>query len=351
MTALPRSAAPAPEFAAMLTAVWSDLAPVVARLIRARPTLAARLALAPPRAVHAVAIYLRRVTAEGGDAAAALAREVEGGDPRALLARALPGHDPRLYRALDRLGPQVRALRFYLRLHALLGSPAAALVLAASPLGEDALTVGEMALRDPVLLAVGRGVHNSLHTAQCAASALAYLRAMGLARDVEALPPGSGLPALVRRLRADLARARPPAPPFPAPAGWLHVASVGDLWRIGRKLGNCVADIRGGSHHVLAYVSGDEVMLAHAGEPLLLACVERVGPGCWHLQQCKGARNVPAPADLREALRDGLRAVGVELVEVEAASALGHLAYAAERHGRLDAALDDVDDEVEGEAA
>lgn len=354
------SAEPAPETAAMIDAVWpDDLAPLVARLIRTRPSLGARLALAPRRAVHAAAVYLYGNLAENGVAsgadAEALAREVDERDPRDLLSEALPGCDARLYRLLDRLGPTVRGARFYSRLDALLRGPAAPLVLASPYLGgEDALDAIDLVRADPVLLAAGQALGCSPYTAQCAASALAYLRTAGLARDIEALPPGAGLAALVRRLRSDLARAHPPAPAtFPAPPGWAHVETVGDLWMIGRKLGNCVASIRSGSaHHVRAFLDGTEIMLVHEGEPTLLACVEQAGPDLWHLAQCSGARNAPAPARLREGLRDGLRAAGVRLVEVDCACAIEHLVFSTEARGRAGAALIEAeDDEAEDEAA
>ena len=97
----------APQERAPLLLVFGVLAPRVASLIRARPTLVARLIVAPREAVHAVGAFLH--LAPGAALPdAEVAATINDSDPRDLLRAALPGCPPRLYRALDRAGDTVR---------------------------------------------------------------------------------------------------------------------------------------------------------------------------------------------------------------------------------------------------
>src|SRR4051812_3729959 len=92
--------------------VFGDLAPRVAKLVRARPILIARLILAPREAVHAIGAFLH-LAPEAAQADAEVAEMINDTDPRKLLRAALPGCPARLYRSLDRAGGQVLGKRVY----------------------------------------------------------------------------------------------------------------------------------------------------------------------------------------------------------------------------------------------
>ena len=134
------------EQATMLTATWGELAGLVARLVRARPGIAARLALAPARAIHATATYLHHAVALGC-ADDAIARVVECRAPRDLLGEALPDVHPRMFRLLDRAGPQAKPFIYYQRLAAGLRGPAGAVLLRAPNLGPDTLDLADCVFR------------------------------------------------------------------------------------------------------------------------------------------------------------------------------------------------------------
>ena len=330
----------------MLVATWGDLAGGVARLIRARPGIAARLALAPARAIHATAAYLHHGMASGYTEEA-VGQAVECLKPRDLLCQALPATHPRLFRLLDRAGPKVKPPAFYERLNAGLRGPAGAVLLRAQHLSTDTLDIADLMAADPVLLAVKGGLDVGVYGMQCLGTALAYIRALGLAADVETLPRGAGVPALVRRIEADLGRGRPPPAPFPAPAGWRLVATVAELWALGRALQNCLCGMRGsGVDHVSAYLEGGEVILVSLTEPVVMASITSAGPGLWHMAQCVGHRNAPPPFETRDGLQRALKRVGVSLVHVDCADAIQNVAFRTESGARrrrgqvLDGAFD-----------
>ena len=322
------------EQAAMLIATWGDLAGLVARLIRARPGIAARLALAPARAIHATAAYLHHAGASGC-ADDAIACAVKRRAPRDLLREVLPAMHPRLYRLLDRAGPQARPFSFYRRLDAGLHGAASAVLLRAQNLGSDTLDLADLIAADPVLLTVKGGLDVGVYGMQCLGTALAYVRALGLARDVEMLPRGAGLPALVRRIEADLGRGRPPPAPFPVPVGWRPVETVAELWAIGRALQNCVGGMRGsGVDHVSSFLGGGEVILVSMTEPIVLASIASAGSNLWHVAQCAGHRNAPPPFGTRAGLERALRRAGVSVVYMDCGDAVQHVAYRIESRAR-----------------
>lgn len=322
------------EQATMLVATWGDLAGLVARLIRARPGIAARLALSPGRAIHATAAYLHHAVASGY-ADEAVGQAVERRAPRDLLHEALPDMHPRMFRLLDRAGPQAKPHAFYKRLAAGLRGPAGAVLLRAQNLSPDTLDLADLAGADPVLRALKNGLDVGVYGMQCLGTALAYLRVLGLARDVERLPRGAGLPALVRRIEADLGRGRPPPAPFPVPAGWRPVETVAELWALGRELQNCVGGMRGaGVDHASNFLDGGEVILVSLAEPVVLASVASSGSGLWHVAQCAGYRNAPPPFGTRAGLERALRRAGVSVVHMDCGDAVQHVAYRIEGRAR-----------------
>ena len=107
---------------APLLLVFGSLADRVAEILRARPSLTARIAFAPPEAIHAIAAFLYLAPeATGSDAE--VGNLIEQSDPRELLRKAIPDCPARLYRALDRAGSPVRSRSYYVRLDAVCRGP------------------------------------------------------------------------------------------------------------------------------------------------------------------------------------------------------------------------------------
>src|SRR3954447_2077827 len=104
--------------------VFGDLAPRVAKLIRARPLLIARLIVAPPEAIHAMGAFLH-LAPDASKSDAEVAEMINGTDPRKLLGMALPDCPRRLYRALSTAGDRVLPKRLYSRLGAVCRGPSA----------------------------------------------------------------------------------------------------------------------------------------------------------------------------------------------------------------------------------
>lgn len=280
------------ETAPMLAATWGSLAVAVAIVIVARPTLGARLSLAPRRVLHSVAAYLHAAI-EAERPLPEVAAEVEATRPRDLLARAVTQAHPRLYKLLDRVGPTVGDLSLYTRINALLHGPSASVLLDAEEIGWQLLDIAEQITGDSVLLAA-REVLVTQADVDALRSLLTYMRAVGLARDIEVLPSRSGWGAIHRRAKADLKRARALVPPWNAPENWRIVESLADLLAEGSKQRNCVGGLAlGGERHIDALLSQQAVILANTGSgPLLMASVRPVGgsgnAGLWTLGEVSG---------------------------------------------------------------
>ena len=198
---------------------------------------------------------------------------------------------------------------------------------------------------DPVLLTVSGGLHAGLFGTQCIVTALAYVRALGLADHIEKLPRGAGLPALVRGIETDLGRGRPTSAPFSAPVGWRLVATVAELWALGHQMQNCLGGLRGsGMDHTIAFLEGREVILVSATEPVVMASIALAGPSLWHMEQCVAHRNAPAPSGTCIALEQALGQAGVRFVRIGCADALEHVAFRTESGARRrhDRVLDDA---------
>lgn len=186
-----------------LLGFWCGTARIVAAMVAARPSLGARLLLAPREAVHAVGAYLQhRLDRDGGDFDA-LAGAVDGQHARHLLREAVPGAHPRLYRLLARCGPRLHPLAFYIALNDALHGPLGAALLRRDVILQSTLSLVPRLAADPVLAACGEAIIEDQRALASLEIALTLLRGHGLARDIEALPPGSGWRAIVARVAAD----------------------------------------------------------------------------------------------------------------------------------------------------
>lgn len=335
------------EAAPMIAAVWGEqLSPVVAALIVERPQLGHRLALAPRRVLHVLAAYIAHAL-EQGVSTPCIAADVDVQDIRDLLGRAIPAAHPRLYGMLDRIGEQAQPLAFYQRVNQVLSGPASALLLGSDMVDEACLRVVEQLVSEPALLAAHKAIGRSHYSLAQLKSVLAYLRAAGLALDVEHLPSGAGWRSIKRRLTADLGRAAAPPLPFRCPAGWQHVARLSDLFDLGRQFGNCVAGISGGgTHHLVQFISGEEVFLASEGEPAL-ASVQNVGPSLWIVAETALGRHhtgrSPLLGALRIALGEALAEAGHTLLEIAPVSAIQSISWHAKSSDDLGEDDDGID--------
>jgi hypothetical protein len=281
--------------------VYGDLAGRVAGLVRAQPTLIARLIMAPREAVHATAAYLY-LASDATKSDAEVAPTISDTDPRILLNAALPGCPPTLYRALDRAGDRVQPREFYERLGHLARGPFGDVLLRGDrKLDRPRLDYYEaLSMMDPALCALRAVLPESTFDAQALDALLALLRARGALREADLrLPPKAGLGAVVRRLRIALARLPAPDPGFALPAGYRLVRSTEELQVIGRAFRNCVAlpQHHAGRHH-LSLVAGSTVYLASDAPPLLVA-LHRIEGSLWVLEQMSNDIRNWTPGDTR----------------------------------------------------
>jgi hypothetical protein len=340
-----------PKERAPLLLVFGDLAPRVAALVRARPSLVARLVVAPREHIHSVGAFLH-LSAAAASPDAEVASAIEAADPRDLLRAALPGCPATLYRALDRAGDRVRERRFYERLGAAARGPFADPLLDGGALDDLRLAHYEALSRmDPAVAALRGALPEDTHLAEGVDCLVALLRARGALRDGDLrLPPRAGVPAVARRLRAALARIEAPDPGFAAPPPYRLVRNTGELQRIGEAFGNCVALPQwGAAQHHLGLIDGTAVFLAR-DDPPLLVLLRRVADRTWHLEQCFGPKNASPPPGARSALRRDLGAAGLRIVAADPQSALGRLEQEARRGRGGEADPGDADDDLDDAA-
>lgn len=105
-----------------------------------------------------------------------------------------------------------------------------------------------------------------------------------MAKEIEALPIGAGWRAIMRRCKADLARAAAPPVPFSVPPDWYAVTTLGQLFEVGERLKNCVAGLKyGGDHHLIDLITGRSFYLSTINDPPALATIKNLGPKMWTL--------------------------------------------------------------------
>ncbi len=296
---------------APLLAFWRDLAPLVTAMLKARPTWGARLVLAPPEALHALAAYLRhRLAIDGaGVDAATLAASVDNHHVRDLLREAVPNGHPRFYRLLAKCGPRAQDLGTYVAINAILHG-----TLGAALLRRHLVTASTVALvlrlaADPVLAACSEGIlQNEGHLCNLE-TALILLRAHGLAREIEDVPEGSGWRAVMARIAADIGSAECPPAPFPTPAGWSQPRRWSEISAIGHKTENCLASPLAYSIYLDAWIAGRMVILVGLGGGGL-ATVQQAGRGVWWISEMSlhQPRDLVKRHEAEEKLRDGLAA-------------------------------------------
>jgi hypothetical protein len=329
-----------PTERAPLLLVFSDLAPRVAALVRARPLLIARLIVAPREAIHAMGAFLH-LAPDAARSDAEVAAVINDTDPRELLRAALPDTPRRLYRALDSAGDQVLTKRFYERLGRVCRSPFATAFLEGN-LTESRIVYYEALARMDAATAILRsGFRENTYLAESVDCVVSLLRARGVLREEEMrLPRGAGMPAVARRIRVALGRLETPDPGFAAPEPFRFVKSTDELQRLARSFDNCVAISNwGAAKYHINLVNGSTVFLA-SDDPPLLAAMHRVADGVWQFEQCAGPKNASPPPGMRSALIRGLRAAGLRIVTTDPQTALARIEQEA-RRGRDEGDLED----------
>ena len=327
--------------------VFGPLADRVAGILRSRPTPDRQDCLAPPEAMHAIAIFLY-LSPEAAGSDAEVGDIIEQSDPRELLRMALPDCPARLYRALDRAGGFVRERSFYARVDAVCRGPFGSAFLDGG-LTEMRLDFFEaLPTMDTITVNLHAALSEMRHTANAVDTLVTLLRAYGTigACDLR-LPKNAGTGAVLRRLLRGLYAVRAPIPPFMVPAPLRLVETIGELRDIGRQFANCLGPLgHFGAKHWFDLADGSVVYLT-TNEPPLLIALSRAGPSLWHIDQMSGPKSVDPPASVRRAIEQSLRGAGCRLVAIDPGRALCNLARAArppKMNLNLDDDLGDLDD-------
>lgn len=227
-----------------------------------------------------------------------------------------------------------RSLAFYQEMDDAVKGPMAHLLLARPIITGHHLDLLRRIARDPVLVAVRNSVFADVRHLDSLEAALDFLRHTGLARDVEAMPSGSGWRAIARRVEADLDRAEAPAAPFAIPAGWRQLRTLRDVRALGALLANCASGYE--SPCILRpWFSGTAVFLAAEGDRAGLATVHTCGDGAWWLGEIHmepRGTHVPNPvtAMLSAALSLAMVSVGHRLLHCDPIVAIRTLMLAGE---------------------
>jgi hypothetical protein len=325
--------------------VFGSLADRMADILRSRPSLTARIAFAPPQAVHAVAAFMY-LAPEASGSDKDVGDLIEQSDPRDILRMALPDCPARLYRALDRAGNSARDRSYYARLDAVCRGPFGSAFLDGD-LSDTRLDYYEaLPTMDPLIANLRTALPEVRHLASAVDTLVALLRGYGVIDKCDLdLPRSARTGAVLRRLLRGLYAVQAPQPPFTLPEPFRLVETIGELRDIGRKFKNCLANVvLYGPNHWLDLANGAAVYLL-TEEPHLLTELRGVGPNLWHIDQMTGPRNAaPSPA-LRQSLEQKLRDAGIRLVDVSPSYAISDLDRAARprKPGTADRA-DDFDD-------
>ena len=304
--------------APMLAAFGPVLARRVASLICTEPLLAARLALASPRALHATGAFLQSQSYQEWPVAQQAKALLEW-DARDLLSHAVPGHDRRLYRLLDRLSFPIWPLETLTELAALVAEEYAELrncVVVFPPMVEalTALRRDDPAMRQlvRVLGPTGRDMG--------AREIVGLLRNAGVEPDWQSLPPKAGAPAYAACLMDAVARLPFPPTELPVPPGWRAVGTLAEAKELGQRLANCLSSSRVAAHAARA-MGGSAVLLWHEGAQVLIE-LQREALGCWTDTQCAGLADEGTQDRMREELAENLEATGVVVLKVRLATLL-----------------------------
>jgi hypothetical protein len=328
---------------APLLLVFGSLADRVAEILRARPSLTARIAFAPPEAIHAIAAFLY-LAPEAAGSDAEVGNLIEQSDPRELLRKAIPDCPARLYRALDRAGSPVRGRSYYVRLDAVSRGPFGSAFLDGD-LNDTRLDFYDaLGAMDPLVVNLHAALPETRNLANAVDTLVALIRSYGAigACDFN-LPKNARIGAVLRRLMRGLYAVRAPQPPFMVPAPLRLVETIGELHEIGRRFKNCLAQTAPyGTNYWFDLANGSVVYLT-ADEPPLIIALRKVGPDLWHIDQLAGPKDMFPSDALRWSMEQKLKDAGIKLVALNPGYALSNLDHAT-RQLKTGANIDDLDD-------
>jgi hypothetical protein len=309
--------------------------------------LTSKLVFAPPKAIHATAAFLY-FAAESAQMDADVAEIIDQSDPRELLRIALPNCPARLYRALDTAGNSVRDQSFYTKLSDVCRGPFASALLGGD-LNDRRLEFYEtLQTMDPLVANLCLVLPEARHFANAVDSLVALIRSYGAIGECDFnLPKSAGTGAVLRRLQRGLYAVRAPKPPFPVPAPFHHVETIGQLRRIGRAYKNCLGQFSGLSRRYWSDLINGSVVYVTSEEPPLLIALRRIGAELWHIDQMKGPRDTSPSLAARCSIEQKLRDSGVRLVLINPGFALSHLDRAARRPRTVAIADDGEGDDLD----
>ena len=306
--------------------VFGILAKRVAELIRARPSLAQRLALAPPEAIHSIAAYLHLVANPATTSAAEIATLMEDSHPRTLLSAALPTAPARLYRALSTAGSRARGRAFYQRLGAVVSGPFASAFLEGDLSDRRVIFYELLDTLDPVVAALHSSLADSCEIALAVNDLVTFLRAHSTFDDAAfRFPEGAGIASVLRRLQIALDAVRAPLLGFIPPPSFRTIESIGELRKVGRDFRNCLQQ----RHHYatgrwFALADGSTRYLVDDKRQLLIA-LRHVGPELYVVDDLEHPANDDVPSALRATVIDEFRAAGVRLLSLTPVCAMSKL--------------------------
>lgn len=332
---------------APLLSVFGVLDRRVATLIRCRPSLSQRLALAPRSAIHSIGIFLHLCPEASGEAAE-VAALIDTTHPRDLLRMALPDAPAQLYRALDRVGDRVRGRAFYVKLGAIAAGQFGSAFLEGR-LSDQRLDFYEaLATMDPAIAGIHGALGESRELAESVDVLVKFLRKHGAITDADLrFLPGAGINAVLRRLQRSFDAIRAPDPGFHPPNGWKIVGSVGALRDIGREFGNCLNSRRPyGVEHWLRLGDGNGVYLLHERTRVLVA-LRRIADGLFVIDEAAQPQDDDLPCSTPATLMNDFRAAGIQILTIAPSRALAQLDKAAGGMHPMDDAVADLELAIE----
>jgi hypothetical protein len=330
---------------APLLLVFGNLAERVAALLRAQPSLVARLAFAPREAIHAIAAFLY-LAPESTKSDAEIADLIDRSDPRDLLRKAIPESPIRLYRAFDKAGNVVRARSFYERVAAICRGPFGTTFLEGGDLNDRRLDHYEtMQTMDPLTVSLHSAMPENLYLANAVDTLVVLLRSHGAIGECDfPLPKSAGVGAVQRRILKAIDAVRAPIPAFVVPSPFHYIETIGELRRIGREFENCIARLHHSTAaHLFALAAGSTIFLT-TNDPSLLIALRTVGRHLWYVEQMAGPKNAQPTPDVRQSIERSLKNAGLKLVSLDPTYALAELHRSAGRPKNVpDADLDGFD--------
>gem|GEM_PF-7074522 len=268
---------------APLLTVWSDLAPRVARLTQGHPNFAARLIVAPTRAIHCYAIYMQL---SGIDDDELLARTLFEHHPRELLDEAWPDRHPQLRTMLDRISGPTWEIERYQRLDRLLKSRVSEPVMNTTRINECTIIFHEeLEKLDILVTSAANALQGNLSMAKALHAAIVVMRKMHVLSndEVEAASlKNARKDGLGRWLERRLRKAT--APTVPLPPSLYQITDCTEMVSLGRQMKNCLGDTR----TLLTMLMGDFVFLRMHDEagPIVVSMAR--GPGeCWMINEAQ----------------------------------------------------------------